>query len=150
MPDYYEDLFESLYTIYKGNPKAGLKDVTENLGIQYEFLTQFIIAIIKQDNNLIRLALSKSVDQIFTAVSQDGVYISRDNSTQLKNFLLSIYTLSRGSSFNMMNLVKESFTDIDPYVVNIFYSASRGSIKKFDKVLDSLGLISQKKAIIEF
>ena len=150
LPDYYEDLFESLYTIYKGNPKAGLKDVTENLGIQYEFLTQFIIAIIKQDNNLIRLALSKSVDQIFTAVSQDGVYISRDNSTQLKNFLLSIYTLSRGSSFNMMNLVKESFTDIDPYVVNIFYSASRGSIKKFDKVLDSLGLISQKKAIIEF
>ena len=150
LPIYYRDLFESLYTIFKGNPKAGLKDVTENLGIQYEFLTHFIIAIIKQDNNLIRLALSKSVDQIFTAVSEDGIYISRDNSTQLKNFLLSIYTLSRGSSFNMMNLVKESFTDIDPYVVNIFYSASRGSIKKFDKVLDSLGLITQKKAIIEF
>ena len=149
-PQHYKDMFDSWYTIFKGNPKAGLFDLAEKVNVPHEFLIQFIVAVSKQDNSLIRYVLSTSVDQIFDAVREQGVNIPEDNAKMLKNYLLAIYTLSRGSEFNIVRLVKENIPKIDPYLANIFYRVSKGSIKKFDRVIDSLGLMPQKKAITEF
>ena len=149
-PKHYKDMFDSWYTIFKGNPKAGLFDLAEKVNVPHEFLIQFIVAVSKQDNSLIRYVLNTSVDQIFDAVREQGVDIPVDNTKRLKNYLLAIYTLSRGSEFNIVRLVKDNVPKIDPYLANIFYKASKGSIKKFDRVIDSLGLMPQKKTIIEF
>ena len=149
-PKHYKDMFDSWYTIFKGNPKTGLHDLAEKVNVPHEFLIQFIVAISKQDNSLIRYVLSTSVDQIFDVVREQGVSIRNENTKMLKNYLLAIYTLSRGSEFNIVRMVKESIPQIDPYLANIFYKASKGSIKKFDRVIDSLGLMPQKKTIIEF
>lgn len=149
-PNFYKDFFDSLYSIFKGNPRTGLDAITYNLNIPYEFLIQFIVAISKQDKSLVRHALNVSVDQIFTQTSKQGIYLEKENMKVLKNYLLSIYTLSKGSDFDIVKLVKENVPKIDPYVANVFYKASQGDIAKFDRVLDSLGIISQKKAVLEF
>ena len=149
-PKHYKDMFDSWYSIFKGNPKAGLFDLTEKVNVPHEFLIQFIVAVSKQDNSLIRYVLSTSVDQIFDAVRNEGVIIKSENSKKLKDYLLAIYTLSRGSEFDIVSLVKEGVQKIDPYLANIFYKASKGSIRKFDRVIDSLGLMPQKKTILEF
>jgi hypothetical protein len=150
LPDFYKDFFDSLYTIFKGNPRIGLDAITYNLNIPYEFLIQFIVAVSKQDKSLVRHALSISVDQIFTQVSKQGLYFEKENKNKLKNYLLAIYTLSKGSDFNIVKLITENVPKIDPYVANVFYKASQGDIANFDRVLDSLGIISQKKIVLEF
>ena len=149
-PKHYVHFFDSLYKIYKGDPKTGLKSTSENLGVPHEFLLQFIVAISKQDNSLIRYALNTSVDQIFNHVSNEGVYIDKSDSLQLKNYFLSIYAMSRGSEFNIEAMVKRQIPQVDPVMIRLFYKSSQGLISKFDRILDALGIITQKKVVIEF
>jgi hypothetical protein len=150
IPPHYLELYQGLYQITKGNPKMGLENTAKILNFDYEFLLQFIVAIVKQDNSLIRYALNKSIDQIFDAVRTQGVVIENESAVDLKNYLLAIYTLSRGSDFNIIKLTQEASPKIDPFATELFYKASKGDIRRFDSILDSLGLISQKKTIIEF
>ena len=149
-PKHYLNYFDSLYKIYKGDPKTGLKQTTENFGIPHEFLLQLIVAISKQDNSLVRHALNVSVDQIFTAVSQEGFVRMQQNQNQLKDYLLSIYTMSRGSEFDIRKLAKAAIPKADHYIVELFYKASKGLLKKFDTILDRAGIIPQKKVVMEF
>jgi len=150
LPPHFKNFFDSLYSIFKGNPKAGLGEITQNLNIPYEFLIQFIVAVSKQDNSLVRFVLSTSVDQIFVEFQKQGLSVAKENVKDLKSYLLAIYTLSKGSEFDIVKLVKENLPKVDPYAANVFYKASKGDIKKFDKILDSMGVVNQKKAVLEF
>lgn len=149
-PEHYKNYFNSLYKIYKGDPKTGLKNTAENCGVPHEFLLQFIVAISKQDNSLIRHALNVSVDQIFEHVSKQGIYINKDDSKTLKSYLLSIYTMSRGSEFNIKRLAKAAVPNADHFLIDTFYKSSKGLLSKFDIILDRAGLTPQKKVILEF
>ena len=149
-PEHYLNFFDSLFRIYKGDPKMGLKQSSENLGVPHEFLLQFIVSISKQDNSLIRHSLNNSVDQIFNQMLKQGLLISKEDCKQLKNYLLSIYTMSRGSEFNIKKLAKKAAPKVDSYLIDIFYKASKGMLKKFDIILDRVGITPQKKVVMEF
>jgi H+/gluconate symporter-like permease len=144
LPKSIGEFHKGLYIISSGDPKLGLEKTSKLLNFDYEFLLQFVVSIIKQDKSLVRFVLDKSVDQIFESVRKQGLFVGDQDAMDLKNYLLSIYALSRGSDFDMHKIAQEVSQSIDPYAAKVFYQAAKGSIKKFDAILDSLGLVSQK------
>lgn len=55
-------LWHGLYTLYKGNLKDGIFEISRDLGFDFEFLLLDIIAFLRRDENIARYAIRTTID----------------------------------------------------------------------------------------
>lgn len=105
----FNKFFMGLYWIIKGDLWTGIQDIAKILGFEHDYILLMIVALLKNDDNLVWYAISKSADGILKPVNVDA-----EVKESLKMNLLAMYTVAKGSEINVRKLTSISNLKIDP------------------------------------
>jgi len=126
MEDQPFTLWQGLNRIIRGNLKEGITDLSETLGFKKEFLLLNLIAFLKEDENLGRHCIKRTVDQIEQHMRQEFNWDLEPKAlAQTKSHLLALFTISRGYKFDIVALSKEVSPNIDLEMALALYSVSK-------------------------
>lgn len=126
MPKHAFDHYMSLHRIYKGNMKEGIRNISKDLGFDFEFLLLDLLALLRKDDNLGRFAIKLSVDQLSEYIGRKQLSkIPEEDIETTKNNLLALYSMARGSKFDIIMLCKEVSPHIDRRIALAFYMISK-------------------------
>ena len=149
LPSHYASLFNAIYSIIK-NEKTKLSSLAKLMNIENKFYLDLLISVLKKDVDSIRNLINEFAPQFIEIAKKNGVEVTVEQSTALRDFLLGMQMLIQGSDIQIGLLIKRYLKDIDPVPAQTLYMASKWDRSSLDKVISDLGFTSQKDWILEF
>ena len=144
LPPHYSYLFNAIYCIIKGDSRGKLRALAELLKIDYVFILEIIISVLKNDTDFVRYSINEFAPQIVDFANSQGIFISVEDSQALKHFLLGMQLLLKGSEIEITELLHNTLPNVKPGPAKLLYQASKGDLECLEDVIESFGLWTQK------
>ena len=144
LPEHYSHLFNAIYGILKGDSRGTLNSLANLLEIKEIFMLEMMVAVFKGDTDFVRYSINEFAPQLIELAKRKKIKLPIERSLDLKNFLLGVKLLMKGSELQIVKLLQNSLPNIDPNPSNVLYLASKGELKHMEIIIDNLGLLGHK------